>query len=213
MSRSFASSPSKAIGVTAILLLCGIIWALSHVYQGLFHDANLYTLQALGWLGPDSLSHDVFLRLGSQDRYTIFSPIFAFAIQLLGPEWAAASLTLASQIAFFVGAWIVARDHSRGSGRVRARLAVGSADPIGSAKLRAGATASVVSPQPFLSCKNAGVGLVLSVQQLQHACRLAVFPYLVTGADIGMTPIGVVSGRSGRPFDAQRLYRCANQSS
>ncbi len=109
MSRSFASSPPQAIGVAAVLLLCGNIWALSHVFQGIFHDANLYTLQALGWLSPDSLSHDVFLHLGSQDRYTIFSPIFAFAIQILGPEWAAASLTLASQIAFFVGGWVLAR--------------------------------------------------------------------------------------------------------
>jgi len=91
------------------LLLCEVFWTLSHGYRGLFHDARLYTLQALSRLHPGSLSQDVFLRFGSQDSFTIFSPLYEAFIRLWGPDWAAALLTLASQVALFAGAWFLAR--------------------------------------------------------------------------------------------------------
>ncbi|HLZ97530.1 MAG TPA: hypothetical protein VKP66_06240 [Steroidobacteraceae bacterium] len=84
-------------------------WALSHSYRGLFHDAGLYTLQALARLHPDSLREDVFLKFGSQDGLTIFSPIYAAASRLLGVEPAAATLTLLLQWALLAGAWRLAR--------------------------------------------------------------------------------------------------------
>src|SRR5208283_3599297 len=84
----------------AVLALLGVAtWALSHAYAGIFHDAGLYTLQALARLRPGSLSSDVFLKFGSQDRFTLFSPIYAASAQWLGVEPAAATLTLASQAA------------------------------------------------------------------------------------------------------------------
>jgi hypothetical protein len=82
---------------------------LVHPYEGIFHDANLYTLQALAHLHPDSLTHDVFLKFGSQDRFTLFSPLFAASITVLGVDHAAALLTLLSQLALFIGGWCLAR--------------------------------------------------------------------------------------------------------
>src|ERR1700736_3584279 len=76
----------SALEVAVLLLLCVIAWALSHGYRGIFHDRGLYTLQALARLAPLSLGQDVFLRFGSQDRYTIFSPIYAVASRVLGTE-------------------------------------------------------------------------------------------------------------------------------
>jgi hypothetical protein len=99
----------RRLGAAALVLLCTVFWALSHSYRGLFHDARLYTLQALSHLSPESLSQDVFLRFGSQDHFTIFSPLYATVIQVLGPESAAALLTLLSQGALLVGAWFLAR--------------------------------------------------------------------------------------------------------
>ncbi len=94
----------------AVLALLGIAtWTLSHGYAGIFHDAGLYTLQALARLRPESLSSDVFLKFGSQDRFTLFSPIYAAAAHWLGVEPAAATLTLASQIALLAAAWVLAR--------------------------------------------------------------------------------------------------------
>ena len=82
---------------------------LAHPYQGIFHDANLYALQALARLHPDSLPQDVFLRFGSQDRFTVFSPAYTAAIRLFGVDHAAALLTLLSQLALFAGGWCLAR--------------------------------------------------------------------------------------------------------
>jgi hypothetical protein len=95
--------------LAVLALLCTATWALSHSYLGLFHDAGLYTLQALSHLHPQSLTQDVFLKFGSQDRLTLFSPLYAGASRLLGVEPAAAILTLLSQLALLGGAWALAR--------------------------------------------------------------------------------------------------------
>jgi len=98
--------------------LCALVslwlatWAVSHPYKGVFHDARLYTLQALAHLQPKSLSHDVFLRSGSQDHFTVFSPVYAAVIRLVGVDHAAALLTFFLQIAFFCAAATLARQVS-----------------------------------------------------------------------------------------------------
>ena len=48
-------------------------------------------MQALSRTNP-SLAHDVFLNNASQDRYTIFSPVYTFCIKLLGLQRAAITL-------------------------------------------------------------------------------------------------------------------------
>ncbi len=92
-----------------LLPMCAAVWMLVHPYQGIFHDANLYALQALAHLYPASLSQDVFLHFGSQDRFTLFSPLYALAIRLLGIDHAAALLTVLSQLALIGAAWWLAR--------------------------------------------------------------------------------------------------------
>jgi len=97
----------------AALLTTGLIsvaaWALSHSYLGIFHDAGLYTLQALSHLDPVAFREDVFLHYGSQDRFTLWSPIYARCSAWLGVEPAAALLTLLSQLALLTGAYALAR--------------------------------------------------------------------------------------------------------
>jgi hypothetical protein len=107
-SQSDAGALSRP-GMAVLALLGVATWALSHAYAGLFHDSGLYTLQALARLHPGSLSSDVFLKFGSQDRFTLFSPIYAATAHWLGVEPAAAALTLASQAALLAGAWVLAR--------------------------------------------------------------------------------------------------------
>ncbi len=110
MAATSLNSSATSRLVLAVVGLVGIAtWALSHSYRGIFHDAGLYTLQALARLHPDSLSGDVFLKFGSQDGFTIFSPIYAAASRMLGVEFAAATLTLVLQGALLAGAWILAR--------------------------------------------------------------------------------------------------------
>jgi hypothetical protein len=98
----------KAYVITVGLLFMAT-WALSHSYLGIFHDAGLYTLQSLAHLHPGSLTKDVFLKFGSQDRFSLFSPMYAAASGWLGVEPAAALLTLFFQVALLAGGWTLAR--------------------------------------------------------------------------------------------------------
>ena len=108
------------VAVMALLYIAS--WALSHSYRGIFHDAGLYTLQALSHMDSHALSQDVFLRFGSQDRYTIFSRVYAAFCRLLGVETAAASLTFLLQMALIAAAWGLAASSAAAGPRSGAGL-------------------------------------------------------------------------------------------
>lgn len=71
-----------------------VLWALNHRYAGISRDATLYAFQALAKI-HSNLSGDVYLAANSQDRYTLFSPLYARLIQWLGLQEAAKTLFLA----------------------------------------------------------------------------------------------------------------------
>jgi len=73
---------------------------------------------------------------------------------------------------------------------------------------RAIALTSIVPAATFLSWNGAGSNLELSLQQLQAACRLAAFEFLVTSADLGVAPVGIVPMGSSPGSRGLRLYRC-----
>ncbi len=99
----------SAAAVLLVMAVSILALALNHQYRGIFHDGRLYLLQALAHLDQGSLAQSVFLRYGSQDRYTLFSLPVAALIRLIGAEHAAALVTLASQAALLAGAWLLAR--------------------------------------------------------------------------------------------------------
>ena len=103
------STASARLALASIGLFALAGWLLQHPYDGVIHDATIYSLLGLARLHPDTLAHDVFLRFGSQDRYTLFSPIYSQAIALVGLQPAAALLTFASHMAILGSAWLVAR--------------------------------------------------------------------------------------------------------
>jgi hypothetical protein len=85
---------------------CAVVigtFALIHPYAGITHDGILYLGQALARLKPEIYDQDVFFRWGSQDRYTVFSPIYAWLIVRLGIEHANLLLVALAQ-ALFLGA-------------------------------------------------------------------------------------------------------------
>ncbi len=96
-----------AVGV-ALALLPVALWCLTHRYRGLVGDAGLYAVQALSRTNT-GLARDVFLNGASQDRYTIFSPIYAFFIKRLGLQEAARSLLVFCKVCFYVSAWAFSR--------------------------------------------------------------------------------------------------------
>jgi hypothetical protein len=98
----------RAAGGAALALLPVALWCLTHRYRGLVGDAALYAVQALSRTTA-GLAHDVFLDNASQDRYTIFSPIYAFFIKRLGLLETALSLLVFFKVCFYVSAWTFSR--------------------------------------------------------------------------------------------------------
>jgi hypothetical protein len=93
----------------AWLLFIAAAWMLLHLYHGLRHDSIMYGMQGLAHAHPELWQHDIYLRFGSQDRYTIFATVYAALIQWLGLEHAAEVFTAASELIFFLAAWRLAR--------------------------------------------------------------------------------------------------------
>lgn len=98
---------SKIVGA-AFILTAVATWLLLRGYHGLLGDAQLYAFQALARIHPP-LARDLYLQNTSQDQFTIFSPLYAWFIDLLGVEPAARSLTLLFTIWFLAAAWVAAR--------------------------------------------------------------------------------------------------------
>jgi hypothetical protein len=97
------------LALAAIVAAALALWIVCVGYSGIIHDAHLYSLQALARLHPDLLGQDLYLRFGSQDRFTLFSPIYSTLIAWLGLEPAAALLTVLSHLAFYASAAFLAR--------------------------------------------------------------------------------------------------------
>jgi len=92
----------------ALALMLVALWALTHRYQGLAHDGELYALQALARIHP-ALRTDLYLQNTSQDRYTIFSRIYASFIEIFGLQNAELLLFVSCTACFLGAAWILAR--------------------------------------------------------------------------------------------------------
>ncbi len=99
--RHVMKSLLVAIALTSILIA---LFVVSHRYLGLVGDAELYAVQAMARLHP-GLAEDVFLQNGSQDSYTIFSPIYARCIAWLGLPTAAIALSFAFKTWLFAASW------------------------------------------------------------------------------------------------------------
>jgi hypothetical protein len=85
------------------------LWVLFFPYAGITHDAQLYTLQALSHVEPELYKNDIFLRFGSQDQFTLFSPVYAAFIKFFGLLQAGALLTLISHCLFFGAVFLLAK--------------------------------------------------------------------------------------------------------
>ncbi len=98
--------PAAAVALT---LMLAAIWMVTHRYQGLSSDGELYGMQALARLVP-TLDADVYLMNVSQDRYSCFSPLYAWFIAHVGLQQAAALLFALCTVGFLAAAWTLARE-------------------------------------------------------------------------------------------------------
>jgi hypothetical protein len=84
------------------------LWLVLHGYHGLTGDGQIYAFQAFARL-HSQLTADLYLQNTSQDQFTLFSPLYAWCIGLLGLENAARLLTLVFAAWFLAAAWSFAR--------------------------------------------------------------------------------------------------------
>jgi hypothetical protein len=94
--------------IVAIALLLVTLWLAMHGYHGITEDGQIYAFQAYARLHPQ-LATDLYLQNTSQDQFTLFSPIYAWFIGLLGLENAARLLTLICTFWFLAAAWSFVR--------------------------------------------------------------------------------------------------------
>lgn len=99
--RNFADGQAERL--LWLALLCGI-WLFTTPYNGIWHDGNLYALQALHQIHPQYYAKELFFAFGSQDDFTLFTRIYALLIRLQGLEAATATLFIVCQIAWLGGA-------------------------------------------------------------------------------------------------------------
>ena len=96
---------------TCLLLLAAVavLWMATRPYSGVYHDARLYTLQALSAADPSRFADDLFLRFGSQDRFTIFSRLYGPVLGWAGVSLGAILLTLLAHATWLCGAYCLAK--------------------------------------------------------------------------------------------------------
>ena len=92
----------------ALALMLAMLWLFMRGYHGLTGDGQIYAFQALARLHP-TLATDLYLQNTSQDRFTLFSPLYSWFIEQLGLETAARLLTLLFTLWFVGAVWGFAR--------------------------------------------------------------------------------------------------------
>lgn len=90
----------------ALVVSC---FLLARPYLGIVHDAIQYAAQALARGDPEVYRNDIYFRWGSQDRYTLFSPLFAWLAAPLGLGPAHLALVVAGLALFLAASFALVR--------------------------------------------------------------------------------------------------------
>lgn len=101
--------PRRVWGWSAVFLAAFLLWVFNHPMLSIDnHDARIYSILALHWLTPDAYARDPFFLFGSQDSYSLFSPLYGLLIRDLGLTVAASTVLLAGGVLWCVAAMAVA---------------------------------------------------------------------------------------------------------
>jgi len=84
-------------------------WFLSRPFTFSENDGQLYAFMALARLDPHRFGGDLFIRFGSQDAFSIFSPIYGALIRLVGLTAATMALLILGAALWLAGCWRLAR--------------------------------------------------------------------------------------------------------
>lgn len=102
------SSTRRHLNTLVLTMFAATAWILTHRYHGIWHDGVLYAGQAVFRLDRVPFANDLFFAYGSQDRFTVFTGIYALAIRELGlPIASAVLLAMAHVVWLAAAAWLL----------------------------------------------------------------------------------------------------------
>jgi len=105
-----------------LFCICTAVFFSLHHYVGFVNDGSLYLLQAVHYLDPTRFVDDVPFIAQNQDDFTIFSPIFAFALKLFGISLGGKLFCFSLQFLFCISFCFVARSIARIIGHERSAI-------------------------------------------------------------------------------------------
>src|SRR5450432_3123847 len=108
MASADRSSAQQGFAALALTLLMVCIWSMAHRYRELSGDGELYAMQALAKLHTN-LATDIYLQNTSQDRYTVFSWLYAKLIGAVGLHRAGLGLFVTCTAWFLAASWGLSR--------------------------------------------------------------------------------------------------------
>jgi hypothetical protein len=101
-SNASTDAPTGRLELVHIVCLGLAIWLFNHAYVGIdIHDAKLYAVLAAHWLDPAAYARDPFFLFGSQDDFSVFSPVYGTLVRWLG-------LDIAAKLVVITGASLLA---------------------------------------------------------------------------------------------------------
>ncbi|MCL4745317.1 MAG: hypothetical protein KJZ83_07875 [Burkholderiaceae bacterium] len=112
MNRSFASFVAGKAEIRRygfFLSFLALLWMCTRPYRGIVHDSILYSFQAIASAVPERFSDDLYLRFGSQEDFSLYTPFLSLVIRLTDIETANLIVTIAGQILWIVGAGLLVR--------------------------------------------------------------------------------------------------------
>lgn len=106
---------SYVLPTLALFLLAGALWIAANPYIGIDHDARLYAFMAVHSLTPSAYARDPWFAYGSQDEWSVFSPLYAIILSQFGVENGAMLTTIVGGLLFVAASIMLARAVLRGS--------------------------------------------------------------------------------------------------
>jgi hypothetical protein len=186
--RLYASLDRLAARPLAVLGLLLLANALVLPYRGVSHDARLYGIQIVEKVSPGTFDQDLFLRYGSQDGYSIFTPLMVPLVRTLGLE---AAFFLAYLVFKTLFLWALLRlVFLLVPDRVTALLALVA---LAMSPLSFGGNDVIRANESFLTPRIPGCALVLFALERTLSGRLLAAVLLLAGA-LAVHPLMGVTG-------------------
>ncbi|MGH7022372.1 MAG: hypothetical protein ACREEB_02135 [Caulobacteraceae bacterium] len=101
VSRAAARPRARGELLVAAILIAGM-WVATRPYYGIIHDARLYSVQALNALYRGRFSADLYFKYGSQDSFSLYTPVYKLVVAALGLRMANFAATITGE-----GLWLV----------------------------------------------------------------------------------------------------------